>query len=104
MAFSSPPVSVNDSISVAMTVTSPALPTSISNMTTRRRTGWPTTASAPPVVNPVPDSAERAWKRAASCESPVSTSATVATRAMSSETMTTTRTVASATILLEYPP
>jgi hypothetical protein len=35
-------------------------------ITTRRRTGWVTTASASLVVNPVPDSADRDWKRAAS--------------------------------------
>ena len=54
----------NESMSVEIAVTIPTFPTSISHITMRRRTGWPTTASASLVVKPTPVNAERAWKRA----------------------------------------
>jgi len=45
------------------TKTAPAPLTSMSVMAIRRRAGWPTTASASEVVNPVPVKAERASNR-----------------------------------------
>ena len=79
-------------ISDATTVTMPALPNSIRNITTRRRTGCVSMFSASEVVKPTPESAERAWKRAVSRESPVTISATVAKRVTISETTTTMKT------------
>ncbi len=49
------------------------------------------TPSACAVVNPVPESADRAGKRAASCDMPVSADARVATRVISSETTATAK-------------
>jgi hypothetical protein len=57
------------------------------------------------VVKPAPLSAERAWKRADSCDIPVETRIAVATRVTSSEIRTITRTETSATIaILAFPP
>jgi uncharacterized membrane protein len=88
---------------VPTTVTIPALPTSIRNITIRRRTGWFTTASDSLVVKPAPDSAERAWKRADSRDRPVSARATVATRVISSERITATNTLVSASTSSPFP-
>jgi hypothetical protein len=90
-------------IRVATVVTRPALPSSMRIITTRRRTGWVTTASASLVVNPVPASADRAWKRAASWDMPVSTSARVATRVITSEMTATAKTLATASTATTYP-
>jgi hypothetical protein len=64
----------------------------------RRRTGWPTTASASAVVKPTPKNADRAWKREDSCDIPVSVSATAPTRAISSDASRTTKTVTMAIV------
>jgi hypothetical protein len=55
------------------------------------------------VVKPTPKNADRAWNRADSRESPVSDSATVATRVTTSESRTTAKTEASAATLGCYP-
>jgi hypothetical protein len=93
---------MNVSSSDPTAATTPALPSSISVMTMRRRTGCLTTSSDSLVVKPAPVKAERAWKRAASLDRPVSVSATVATRVTSSESSNTTSSVARAVIRL-YP-
>ena len=82
-------VSTNDAISEATIDASPAFPASIRIMMIRRRTGWLTTCSDSELVNPEVVNALRAWNRARCSESPVCTSATVATRTTTSEqTMT----------------
>ena len=62
----------------------------------RRRAGCSRTCSDSFVVKPVPVHAERAWKRAASVDMPVSTSDTAVTLTMSSESasMRTSTTIA----------
>jgi hypothetical protein len=51
-------------VEVTMTVTIPAFPRIINHVTILRRVGWLITDSASLVVNPVPEKAESAWKRA----------------------------------------
>ncbi|MBP7829611.1 MAG: hypothetical protein KA248_06810 [Kiritimatiellae bacterium] len=84
---------MNDMMAVARTDAIPILPHSIASMMIRRRTGWLTIASDSLVVKPTPEKAERAWNRADSCESPVSTSAVVTTRVINIEQVTTTSSV-----------
>jgi hypothetical protein len=55
--------------------TTPALPSTMSVITMRRRTGCASTCSASRVVNPTPRNAECAWKSATSSLTPVSASA-----------------------------
>lgn len=66
----------------------PTLPMSISIMTTRRRSGWPTICSDSLVVKPAPVRAERAWKRATVRDIPVATRINVATRVTTRESAT----------------
>src|SRR4051794_1912024 len=87
----------------ASTVTMPALPSSTSHRTIRRRTGWLTTVSASLVVKPTPKNALRAWKRATSRERPVCCSAEVPTRVMSRLTETVTRTAMTAATVWLFP-
>ena len=89
---------MNEIESVATAVTSPARPISIRNMMICRRAGWFTTDSASDVVNPEPDSADRAWNRATSGDTPVRISATAATRVAVSEATTTKKKVTRAII------
>lgn len=86
-------------------VTIPALlPTSISQNTIRRRTGWATISSGWLVVSPTPLIAARAWKRASSCDIPVSVGAMLAMRLTSIEAMTTTSRPRMAIIPSRFPP
>ncbi len=77
-------------MTVAMTLTSPALPSSMSTEMIWRRTGWVTTVSDSLVVKPTVLKAERAWNFAISRESPVNVSITAAMRLIISEISTMT--------------
>src|SRR3954471_16431729 len=94
---------VTERITDARTVTIPALPSTTSHRTMRRRTGWLTTDSASLVVKPTPKNADRAWNRATSRERPVWTSAEVPTRVISRLTETVRRTAMTAATLWLFP-
>ena len=90
MPMAPAPPWLNPRMRVLAEATMPTLPMSMSIMTTRRRSGWPTTCSDSEVVNPAPVRAERAWKRAVVRDMPVATRMSVATRVTTSDSATST--------------
>jgi len=76
--FSEPAVVSSETMTVATTVAIPILPSSIRIIMIFRRTGWFMISSDSVVVNPTPEKAERAWKRAASWDKPVNVKAIAA--------------------------
>lgn len=92
----------NVNTTVAITVAIPMLPSSISDMTIRRRTGWLTTDSASLVVKPAPVKAERTWKRTASRDNPVAIKAMAAMRVIISDKATMTNNDIRGNIVIAY--
>ena len=99
-APSGPLEPTNETITVAITETSPKFPTIISWLTMRLRTGWLTMASDSEVVKPAPVNAERAWKRATCSGKPVRRRATAPVRLTRMEIVRTVKRVNAAIMAL----
>src|SRR5436190_7981319 len=103
MRQESEPLPWKPTMSEPAAATSPALPSSMSHITTLRRIGCSTTDSDSRVVNPELVNAERAWKRAACSDMPVASRMAVATRTMIGPRARMTSSEPSATTVFAFP-